>query len=63
MVNLTGSSTPAKDKDGGIPLQRIVTSASIVGADNGERPGGFVLVVDGAALLEVRPLLLLFLNF
>lgn len=37
-----------------IPLQRINTGvSSIVGADNGERPGGFVLVVDGSALLEV----------
>jgi len=38
-----------------IPLQRINTGAtSIVGADNGARPGGCILVVDGAALLEVR---------
>lgn len=39
------------------PLQRSqsrVSVASIVGEDNGERPGGFILVVDGAALLEVR---------
>jgi phospholipid-translocating ATPase len=36
-----------------IPLQRINTGVSLVGVDNGERPGGFVLVVDGAALLEV----------
>ncbi|KAF9478485.1 phospholipid-translocating P-type ATPase [Pholiota conissans] len=35
-----------------IPLQRITTGISLVGADNGDRPGGFVLVVDGAALLE-----------
>ncbi|KIM48588.1 hypothetical protein M413DRAFT_437796 [Hebeloma cylindrosporum] len=36
-----------------IPLQRINTGVtSIVGEDNGERPGGFVLVVDGSALLE-----------
>jgi len=27
--------------------------ASIVGEDNGERPGGFILVADGAALLQV----------
>lgn len=39
---------------GGIPLQRINTGVTdIVGPDNGERAGGFVLVVDGAALLEV----------
>lgn len=43
----------AKAEGGDIPLQRIMTGASIVGDDNGERPGGFVLVVDGAALLEV----------
>lgn len=43
----------AKAEEGDIPLQRIVTGASIVGDDNGDRPGGFVLVVDGAALLEV----------
>lgn len=36
-----------------IPLQRIDTISSIVGTENGDRPGGFVLVVDGAALLEV----------
>ncbi|KAF8630454.1 hypothetical protein AX17_005431 [Amanita inopinata Kibby_2008] len=36
-----------------IPLQRINTGvSSIVGDGNGEREGGFVLVVDGAALLE-----------
>ncbi|KAG6908762.1 hypothetical protein DXG01_003374 [Tephrocybe rancida] len=38
--------------DPNIPLQRIQTGTSIVGAGNGERPGGFVLVVDGAALLD-----------
>lgn len=36
-----------------IPLQRITTGVSLVGADNGDRPGGFVLVIDGAALLQV----------
>lgn len=35
-------------------LYRVNTGvSSIVGAENGERSGGFVLVVDGAALLEV----------
>ncbi|KAJ4478456.1 phospholipid-translocating ATPase [Lentinula aciculospora] len=35
------------------PLTRADTNvSSIVGGDNGERPGGFVLVVDGAALLH-----------
>jgi phospholipid-translocating ATPase len=38
-----------------LPLRRVNTGVtSIVGAENGERPGGFVLVVDGSALLEVR---------
>ncbi|KZT69864.1 phospholipid-translocating P-type ATPase [Daedalea quercina L-15889] len=33
------------------PLQRVATGMSdVVGQNNGERPGGFVLVVDGAAL-------------
>lgn len=36
-------------------LYRVNTGvSSIVGAGNGDRAGGFVLVVDGAALLEVR---------
>ncbi|KAJ2928030.1 hypothetical protein H1R20_g9061, partial [Candolleomyces eurysporus] len=36
-----------------IPLHRLNTGITdIVGEANGERPGGFVLVVDGAALLE-----------
>jgi hypothetical protein len=54
MADLTNSPDFSKDKDRVIQLQRIVTGASIVGEGNGERPGGFVLVVDGAALLEVR---------
>ncbi|KAF9532854.1 hypothetical protein CPB83DRAFT_846485 [Crepidotus variabilis] len=36
-----------------IPLQRVHTGvSSMVGLNNGDRPGGFILVVDGAALLE-----------
>ncbi|KAF4615383.1 hypothetical protein D9613_002558 [Agrocybe pediades] len=36
-----------------IPLHRVNTGvSSIVGVENGERPGGFILVVDGGALLE-----------
>lgn len=36
------------------PLARVNTGvSSIVGHDNGERPGGFVLVIDGPALTEV----------
>lgn len=37
-----------------IPLQRVQTGiSSIVGSDNGSRPGGFILVIDGAALGDV----------
>ena len=39
-----------------VPLQRINTGATIVGADNGSRVGGFVLVVDDSVLLEVNKL-------
>ena len=36
-------------------LRRTNTGvSSIVGEDNGSRPGGFVLVIDGAALQDVR---------
>jgi len=36
------------------PLKRVNTGVtSIVGLDNGERPGGFVLVIDGLALTHV----------
>ncbi|GAW03664.1 phospholipid-translocating P-type ATPase [Lentinula edodes] len=31
-------------------MGRWCTSSSIVGSDNGSRPGGFILVIDGAAL-------------
>ncbi|KDQ61077.1 hypothetical protein JAAARDRAFT_124991 [Jaapia argillacea MUCL 33604] len=35
------------------PLQRVNTGvSSLVGHDNGDRPGGFVLVIDGAALTQ-----------
>jgi phospholipid-translocating ATPase len=41
--------------DRGLPLQRVNTGiSSIVGSDNGDKPGGFVLVIDGAALQDVR---------
>ena len=43
-----------------IPLQRMSTGVStIVGADNGNREGGFVLVIDDSVLLEVNKSLLL----
>lgn len=44
---------PQHGGDGPYPLRRVNTGVtSIVGADNGERPGGFVLVIDGTALAE-----------
>ena len=40
--------------DDSFPLRRVNTGVtSIVGSDNGERPGGFVLVIDGLALNHV----------
>ena len=45
----------AKEGTAPHPLHRVNTGvSSIVGPDNGERPGGFVLVIDGAALTDVR---------
>ena len=39
----------------GYPLQRVNSGvSSLVGQNNGERPGGFVLVIDGGALTHVR---------
>ncbi|KAG6908584.1 hypothetical protein DXG01_004071 [Tephrocybe rancida] len=44
-------STSSRPDDRQYPLRRIDTGlSSIVGSNNGDRPGGFVLVVDGAAL-------------
>lgn len=41
-------------------LYRVNTGLSdVVGEGNGERPGGYVLVIDGAALNHVRSLFLL----
>ena len=43
----------ASDPSGMYPLQRVNTKMSdIVGHDNGKRPGGYILVVDGAALTD-----------
>lgn len=53
MVDLSRQTTSGQDRY--YPLERIETGVStIVGEHNGERPGGFVLVVDGTALLHVR---------
>ncbi|KAG6835961.1 hypothetical protein H0H93_012827 [Arthromyces matolae] len=49
-TDLPRPSTTSRETN--IPLQRIQTGASVVGAGNGERPGGFILVVDGAALQD-----------
>ncbi len=36
------------------PLHRVNSGAtSLVGSRNGQRPGGFVLVIDGVALTDV----------
>ncbi|KAJ7667947.1 phospholipid-translocating ATPase [Mycena polygramma] len=44
---------PPQDGEPFYPLERIETGVtSIVGDHNGERPGGFVLVIDGTALLH-----------
>jgi phospholipid-translocating ATPase len=44
-----------KDTQRRHPLQRVEsTISSILGANNGDRPGGFVLVIDGGALGHVR---------
>lgn len=41
-------------ESGPYPLRRLNASApSIVGAGNGTRPGGYVLVIDGTALSYV----------
>ncbi|KAF8623323.1 hypothetical protein AX15_006401 [Amanita polypyramis BW_CC] len=49
----TPNMSEAEAMKGSIPLQRFNTGITdIVGPDNGERAGGFVLVVDGPALLE-----------
>ena len=46
-VNPSGPNDP-------YPLKRVNTGVtSIVGPNNGERPGGFVLVIDGLALTHV----------
>ena len=46
------------------PLRRISTgAASLVGSMNGQRPGGYVLVIDGLALDDVGPSSHPFLHF
>lgn len=53
MADLSRQNTSAREER--YSLERIETGvSSIVGEHNGERPGGFVLVIDGTALLHVR---------
>lgn len=45
----------ASRPSGTYPLHRVNTGiSSLVGNNNGDRPGGFVLVIDGGALNDVR---------
>jgi phospholipid-translocating ATPase len=54
MVELSQKSASGPEEERYYPLERIETGvSSIVGPHNGERPGGFVLVVDGTALIHV----------
>ena len=51
----TGELERAEQDTSGYPLQRVDTGvSSLVGHNNGERPGGLVLVIDGGALTHVR---------
>ena len=37
------------------PIHRVTSGvSSLVGSRNGQRPGGYVLVIDGLALTDVR---------
>jgi phospholipid-translocating ATPase len=46
------------------PLHRVSSGAtSLVGSQNGQRPGGYVLVIDGLALTDVGPSLFLRCSF
>lgn len=45
--------TPTASESKPYELSRVETGVSVVGPNNGDRPGGFILVVDGAALTEV----------
>jgi len=44
------------------PLRRVSSGVtSLVGSQNGQRPGGYVLVIDGLALTDVSKTTLFFL--
>lgn len=54
VVEKEGVADVATSDSGPYQLRRLSTSApSIVGEGNGTRPGGYVLVIDGAALGHV----------
>ena len=43
------------------PIHRVNTGvSSLVGSENGQRPGGYVLVIDGLALTDVSKTLSFF---
>lgn len=55
VIDVPSGSSSSSDGSRPYHLRRLNTGvSSIVGPDNGERPGGFVLVIDGAALNDVR---------
>jgi phospholipid-translocating ATPase len=58
MAEVPSGESSSNDVSGPNPLGRANTGiSSIVGPNNGDRPGGFVLVIDGSALEQVRPVL------
>jgi phospholipid-translocating ATPase len=55
MTDVPSGGSSATDVPSSHPIRRANTGlSSIVGANNGDRPGGFVLVIDGSALEHVR---------
>ncbi|KAJ6515969.1 phospholipid-translocating ATPase [Mycena sanguinolenta] len=53
MVEVSRRGMSAAQGEPFYPLERMETGVtSIVGSENGDRPGGFVLVIDGTALLH-----------
>lgn len=58
---VNGESLGARDEESApprgtqsYPLRRVSTGiTSLVGSTNGQRPGGYVLVIDGLALTDV----------
>ena len=54
LQEMPSSDSSATDLSAGLSLRRVNTGvSSIVGNNNGDRPGGFVLVIDGNALEHV----------